>query len=155
MKKTILIIVVVALLGTLATFAANGNSNANKATLGADITPTSTVSDTAIQTPTAAPTASTATTLKDGTYTGHVSSNRYESIKVTAVIQNGKLVSANMSASNTDEPRSDQINELAAPKLNKQAVAAQSANIDGVSGASDTSESYIQSLQSALDQARA
>jgi uncharacterized protein with FMN-binding domain len=48
--------------------------------------------------------------------------------------------------------RSQEISSFAGPQLAQQAIAAQSANIDGVSGATYTSESYLSSLQSALDQ---
>lgn len=45
-----------------------------------------------------------------------------------------------------------QLNQYAIPQLNQQAVAANSANINGVSGATFTSQAYMQSLQSAIDQ---
>ena len=48
--------------------------------------------------------------------------------------------------------RSQEISSFAGPQLAQQALAAQSANIDGVSGATYTSESYRASLQSAIDQ---
>ena len=48
---------------------------------------------------------------------------------------------------------SDQINGYAVPLLDQEAVAAQSAQIDTVSGATFTSAGYQQSLQSALDAA--
>jgi uncharacterized protein with FMN-binding domain len=49
--------------------------------------------------------------------------------------------------------RSQQINSYAAPILLRETLTAQNANIDTVSGATYTSEGYINSLQSALDQA--
>jgi uncharacterized protein with FMN-binding domain len=48
---------------------------------------------------------------------------------------------------------SSDISRYAAPRLRREALAAQSANIDAVSGASYTSAGYAKSLQSALDQA--
>jgi uncharacterized protein with FMN-binding domain len=48
--------------------------------------------------------------------------------------------------------RSQEINSQAGPMLVQQTLDAQSANISGVSGATYTSSSYVQSLQSALDQ---
>ncbi len=51
--------------------------------------------------------------------------------------------------------RSVSISAQAAPILRQEALAAGSAKIDTVSGASYTSDAYIQSLQSALDAARA
>jgi uncharacterized protein with FMN-binding domain len=54
-----------------------------------------------------------------------------------------------------DGPLSNQIDATAIPKLINETLTAQSAHIDAVSGASYTSEGYLQSLQSALDKARA
>lgn len=55
----------------------------------------------------------------------------------------------------TETGRDQEINSYAIPQLNQQAMSAQSANIDGVSGATYTSEGYQQSLQSAIDKAGA
>jgi uncharacterized protein with FMN-binding domain len=49
--------------------------------------------------------------------------------------------------------RSGQISSYAAPILHDEALQAQSASIDTVSGATYTSDAYAQSLQAALDQA--
>lgn len=51
------------------------------------------------------------------------------------------------------DPRSQFINSQAGPILLQETLSAQSSQIDGVSGATYTSEGYVQSLQSALDQA--
>ena len=48
--------------------------------------------------------------------------------------------------------RSGDISQFAAPQLRREALAAQSAHIDTVSGASYTSAGYAMSLQSAIDQ---
>ena len=52
-----------------------------------------------------------------------------------------------------DTPRDYQINSYAIPALNQETLGASSANIDSISGATYTSQGYIGSLQSALDQA--
>jgi uncharacterized protein with FMN-binding domain len=49
--------------------------------------------------------------------------------------------------------RDQQINSYALPVLAQEALSAQSAQIDHVSGATVTSDGYVQSLQSAIDQA--
>ena len=54
-----------------------------------------------------------------------------------------------------DNPRDEEISGFAIPQLTQEALAAQSARIDTVSGATYTSEGYLQSLQSALDKAGA
>jgi uncharacterized protein with FMN-binding domain len=51
--------------------------------------------------------------------------------------------------------RSGFISQSVAPILQGEAISAQSASIDTVSGATYTSQAYAQSLQSALDQAHA
>ncbi|MFI0774009.1 FMN-binding protein [Streptomyces sp. NPDC021212] len=53
----------------------------------------------------------------------------------------------------SDRPRSQQIAASAVPQLTREALSAQSAHIDAVSGATYTSEGYTRSLQSALDEA--
>ena len=52
-----------------------------------------------------------------------------------------------------NDRKDQEINSYAVPILNQEAVDAQSANIDMVSGATYTSQGYIESLQSAIDQA--
>ncbi len=77
--------------------------------------------------------------------------NQYGDVQVRVKVSGGKIVSVTAVALPGGDPQSQQISTVAAPQLAQQAVASQSAQIDGVSGASYTSESYRQSLQSALD----
>ena len=51
--------------------------------------------------------------------------------------------------------RSIEINNYADPQLTSEAIQAQSANVDVISGATDSSEAFIQSLSNALSQAKA
>lgn len=53
----------------------------------------------------------------------------------------------------SDNPKDQEINSYALPTLNQEAISAQSAEIDAVSGATFTSDGYINSLQSAIDKA--
>jgi uncharacterized protein with FMN-binding domain len=50
-----------------------------------------------------------------------------------------------------DRPRSAEISQYASPRLHDEVLQAQSAQIDSLSGATYTSDSYAQSVQSALD----
>ena len=68
-------------------------------------------------------------------------------------VTGGKITAANAVDYPQNGSRDRQINSYAVPQLNSEAVAAQSAHIDMVSGASYTSAGYAQSLQSALDKA--
>jgi len=80
--------------------------------------------------------------------------NQFGDVQVALVLQGTKIVDVKALVLPTDRARSAEISSIAGPMLREQVLAAQSANIDGVSGASYTSESYAQSVQGALDQAR-
>lgn len=109
--------------------------------------------------PAATTPASTATTQKAAssacrTYRGPVEDNRFGPVQVQAsVSSNGTICSVKVLQSPTGG-KSDRINARAVPILNKQAMAAQSANINGVSGATYTTIGYIDSLQAILDAAK-
>ncbi|MEU5593756.1 FMN-binding protein [Streptomyces sp. NPDC020298] len=84
--------------------------------------------------------------------TGKVAQTQYGPVQVRITVANGKVTKAEA----VQAPKggtSDQKTALSVPKLNQEAVAAGTANIDSVSGATYTSTGYKQSLQSALDQA--
>ncbi|WP_406328633.1 FMN-binding protein [Streptomyces sp. NBC_00203] len=87
------------------------------------------------------------------TVTGSVTQTQYGPVQVRLTMSGGKITKAEA----VQAPKggtSDQKTALAIPKLNEEAVAAQSADIDAVSGATYTSSGYKQSLQSALDKAK-
>jgi uncharacterized protein with FMN-binding domain len=88
------------------------------------------------------------------TVTGAVAQTQYGAVQVRLTVSNGKITKAEA----VQAPKggtSDQKTALSVPKLNQEAVTAQSANIDSVSGATYTSGGYKQSLQSALDKVKA
>ncbi|MPY32469.1 FMN-binding protein [Streptomyces adustus] len=89
-----------------------------------------------------------------GTVTGRVAQTQYGPVQVRLTMSGGKVTKAE-AVQAPSGGTSTQKTELAVPKLNQEAVAAQSADIDAVSGATYTSAGYKQSLQSALDQAKA
>ncbi|GGJ00975.1 FMN-binding protein [Streptomyces brasiliensis] len=88
------------------------------------------------------------------TVTGDVAQTQYGAVQVRLTVSNGKITKAE-AVQAPEGGTSDQKTALAVPRLNQEAVAAQSARIDAVSGATYTSNGYKQSLQSALDQVRA
>jgi uncharacterized protein with FMN-binding domain len=100
---------------------------------------------------TTAPASSTG--LADGTYTGPAARTRWGNVQVKVTIQSGKIVSVDETQAPDSDRKSVAINTRAAPVLESEAVAAQSANIRAVSGATYTSQTYKTSLQGALDQA--
>ncbi|MER5526841.1 FMN-binding protein [Streptomyces sp. NPDC002677] len=84
------------------------------------------------------------------TVTGDATQTQYGVVQVRLTVAGGKITQAEA----VQAPKggtSDQKTALSVPQLNKETVAAQSANIDSVSGATYTSTGYKQSLQSALD----
>lgn len=74
---------------------------------------------------------------------------------MAATLTHGKLTAVRVLQAPDQNGRDQQIASYALPRLTQEALGAQSAHIDAVSGASYTSQGYIQSLQSALDQAHA
>ena len=102
------------------------------------------------------PTASAATSgsgYVDGTYTGPVVDAYYGQVQIRAVVQNGRLAGTTVLQYPADRRTSVAINSQALPMLRTEVVAAQSANVDIISGATLTSEAFIQSLGGALKQA--
>lgn len=98
-------------------------------------------------------TSSSSQSYKDGTYTGSVADAFYGNIQVQAVIKGGKITDVKFLQYPNDRPNSVAINQQAMPYLRQEAIQAQSANVDGVSGATDTSQAFVQSLSAALQQA--
>ncbi|MEU2863920.1 FMN-binding protein [Streptomyces mirabilis] len=87
------------------------------------------------------------------TVTGDTIQTRWGPVQVRVTLKNGKITDVTAVSYPTDNPRDQEINSYAIPQLRREALAAQSAQIDSVSGASYTSDGYKQSLQSALDSA--
>jgi uncharacterized protein with FMN-binding domain len=91
--------------------------------------------------------------LKDGTFQGQDFPNNYGDVQVAIVISGGKITDVQTLQMPSDRQRSAEISQAAAPILHDEVIQAQSAQIDTLSGATFTSDSYVQSLQSALDKA--
>ncbi len=101
---------------------------------------------------TAAPTASSG--YKDGTYTGQSVDVNWGLVQVQATVQRGKIANVQFLQYPNERDTSVRINSFAVPQLEQEAIQAQSANVDIVSGATLTSEGFQQSLQDALNQAK-
>ena len=117
-----------------------------KATAKADAGATASASPTA-----AATTAAAVATAKSGTFTGPAIFVTYGTVQVKITVTNGKITDA--VAVQAPSGRNDRWTNMALPILKKQTLAAQSANIQGASGASYTSYGWYTSLQGALAQA--
>lgn len=100
--------------------------------------------------PTPVPTATAASA--NATVTGPAVDTPYGPVQVEAKISGGRIIDVVALELPNDRRRSQQISQYVAPILHDEALQAQSAAIDGISGATYTSEGYAQSLQGALDQ---
>ncbi|PFG18013.1 FMN-binding protein [Propionicimonas paludicola] len=99
------------------------------------------------------PNAGSSGSSADGTYTGDAAATRYGDVQVQITVSGGKITAADAIQYPNSDRHDQQINAYAIPILNSEAVDAQSASIDAVSGATVTSDGYITSLQSAIDAA--
>lgn len=93
--------------------------------------------------------------LTDGTFTGSAAQTRYGPMQVEVTVSGGTITAVTVVQATDREGRSAQISAEADPILTSEVLKAQSADVQMVSGATYTSEGYLQSLQSALDQAGA
>jgi uncharacterized protein with FMN-binding domain len=115
---------------------------------GSSSTPSSTPSPSAAASPSGASTRSAATTV-----TGTVEDTQRGPVQVELSIAGGAISDVRVVQYPHGNGRDLQINTFALPRLVKETLAAQSAQIDMVSGATITSDGYVRSLQSALDRA--
>ena len=90
---------------------------------------------------------------KDGSYTGPTVNAFYGYVQVEADVQNGQLANVKFLQYPSDRRTSQRINNVAMPWLTSEAIQAQSANVDIISGATLTSEAFARSLQVALQSA--
>jgi uncharacterized protein with FMN-binding domain len=90
------------------------------------------------------------------TYTGQLTGQAVQipfgTVQVQVTMQNGKITDVQTLQLPSGQFRSQQIGQYAAPQLRSEVLAAQSAQVNTISGATYTSEGYLQSVQSALDQ---
>jgi uncharacterized protein with FMN-binding domain len=118
------------------------------------VAPTSTTASTSTTSaPTPSPTSSGQ--YKDGSYTGSVADAQWGFVQVKAVISQGKITDVQFVEYPSDRSRSRYINSIADPELTNEAIQAQTAQVDIITGATDSSQAFVQSLADALSQASA
>ena len=140
---------------TTAAASTAGSASTTPATQSATTASTTTASTAASATVTTAATSQAASTaLADGTFVGATSTNKWGPVEVQITVAGGTITNVTTLQTPTGG-KSDSINQRAVPVLNASTLTAQSAKINSVSGATYTSTSYKQSLQSALDAAAA
>jgi uncharacterized protein with FMN-binding domain len=98
-------------------------------------------------------TSSSAASAGTTTVTGSAAQTRWGPVQVRLTVSGGKVTAVDVVEYPDGNGRDQEINAQALPILVKETLSAQSAKIDMVSGATYTSEGYLTSLQSALDQA--
>jgi uncharacterized protein with FMN-binding domain len=86
---------------------------------------------------------------------GPVFTTPFSAIQVGVIMRAGKLVDVKTLILTGDGEHTQKLNAHAEPILRRRALAAGSGKFDVVSGATYTSESYQESLQAAIDKARA
>lgn len=117
--------------------------------------PSGTPTPTPAPTPTPTPTPKPKGQYADGTYTGVTSNTIYGPVQVKAIVQGGKIIDVQFLQHPNDRATSREISAQAMPFLTQEAIAAQSAQVSGVTGATQTSEGFVESLGSALVKAKA
>ncbi|AMM20774.1 FMN-binding protein [Frondihabitans sp. PAMC 28766] len=134
--------------------AATGSGTSTGST-GTTTTPSSSASPSASATPSssASSSAGTAKSSVSGTFDGTTAETQYGPVQVSIVVASGKITDVKALQLTDQGGRSVEISNDAAPVLRTEALSAQSAKIQSVSGATFTSEGYITSLQSAIDKA--
>src|SRR3954471_1104714 len=93
------------------------------------------------------------TSASSGSFTGSSVDTRWGPVQVQITVEGGKITDVQAVVYPQENPRDQEINAYALPVLHDEVTAAQSAQIDAVSGATVTSDGYISSLQAAIDAA--
>jgi uncharacterized protein with FMN-binding domain len=131
--------------GSTGTSASSGSSSGSSAAASSAAPSSSAAASSA------APSSSAAGT--SGTVTGSVAQTRWGPVQVQLTVANGKITHVSVIQYPNGNGRDQEINARALPILIQETLKAQGDSIDMVSGATVTSDGYLQSLQSALDKA--
>ncbi len=102
----------------------------------------------------ASPAITSKSAYKDGEYSGNNADAIYGNLRVKAIINGGKIADVQFLDYPNDRETSIRINTKAMPILTKEAIMVQNAKVDIVSGATQTSEAFRESLASALERAK-
>jgi uncharacterized protein with FMN-binding domain len=133
-----------------------GSTSSTTAAAAGGTTSTTTTSAGAASGSTSATTAAAAANAlyKDGQYDGNAADAYYGLVQVRAIVQGGKLTDVVFLSYPNDRSESININTYATPILKAEAIKAQSAKVNIVTGATNTSRAFINSLTNALKQAQ-
>ena len=150
----------IASVGVLGAGWAVGTANGATLSTGDAVTTTGTTTTTTTGTTTSGTTSTTSGTTTssapaytDGTYTGTTAVHRFGSVTVTVTISGGKITNVSSNVVSDGQQKSNQINSSSIPTIKSRVIAANSASVSTVSGATYTTGAFLTSLQSALSQA--
>jgi uncharacterized protein with FMN-binding domain len=129
-----------------------GGSGSTPATTPQSTTPQSTTPQSSGSAPQSTGPTTTAPAPSNHSATGSDIRYRYGEIEIQVTASGSKITNVTILKDDATDGRSYQINSEAVPILQSETMSAQSSQIDGVSGATYTSQAYVQSLQAALDQ---
>jgi uncharacterized protein with FMN-binding domain len=116
-------------------------------------TPTPPLPTSGGSTPATSPSVTAAPPPLSSTFTGAPAQTQWGIVQVQITLTNGKITTVQALQSPNSNGHSLDINAYALPQLQTEAVQANTAQISAISGATVTSGGYVQSLQSAIDQA--
>jgi len=137
--------------GTAGVLAFHAQAPAVPTATAAAVTTTSAATTRTTTTTSSSTSTSAGSSTVSGSATGTAIDTQYGAAQVRVTVQNGKIVKLEALQLQGNDPRSVQISGSAAPVLQQEVLAKQTAAVDAVSGATFTSASYMQSVQSALD----
>jgi uncharacterized protein with FMN-binding domain len=154
MKKYILPVIVVVAFGVYVLLSSQKSMQVTTLPVAPTETNTGTSASANPATNTGSGSGSTTGQYKDGSYTGSAASAYFGNLQVVAVISGGKIVDVQFPVYPNDNGHTQEISSTDLPILKQEAIQAQSANVDIVSGATQTSQAFQQSLASALAMAK-
>ncbi|WP_285114743.1 FMN-binding protein [Leifsonia sp. fls2-241-R2A-40a] len=134
------------------TTGSGSGSNGSNGSTGSGTTDTSGGATTTTATPAPSASSSASSSAATRVITGSAVDTRYGAVQVKVTFSGSTITAVDTVQSPDRDGRDIEINNQALPILEQEVLSSQSANIDTVSGATYTSEGYIQSVQSAIDQ---
>jgi uncharacterized protein with FMN-binding domain len=154
MRKGIVTILAVAIIGALGVYGKSHSTSNQSSTLGTSSGASQPASSSSGSSRSStAPANSSSASFKDGAYTGDSEGTAYGTVQIAVVISGGKITDVKFLQMPNDLGHTQEVTAAAEPLLKEITLQKQSSHIDFVTGATQTSEGYQQSLQAALNQA--
>ena len=139
--------------GTTGTTGTGSSGSSAAGSAGAGTTGSTASGGTGTGSGTAAEPTTGAAAKAGGTYAGSVVQTRFGAVQVQITVKAGSITDVEALQLTDDDRKSIQISNRAAPLLRAEVLAAQSADVQTIGGATVTSDAYLSSLQAAIDAA--